>query len=203
MSASEIGNLIINGSVALGTIACALLAVFGDRAKAYLLGPKLRLVIGDSVGSMIPCGNGLRYYRQLKVENGRPSTIAMNCQVRLKHLSRKKSDGGYADIRLPYPLVMSWPPSEYTAWTLTVRREEPVDFGFLEDGKAFICIGRVIPNNFEAFLRAGETMRYGLEIVSDNFVSKKPQVFEVTWNGKWSTDPVEMAGHLQIREIAG
>ena len=73
-----------------------------------------------------------------------------------------------------------------------------------EDGDIVVTKSRVnafVGTDLDVVLRAGETMRYGFEIVSDHFVSPKPQVFEVAWNGQWSNNLDEMAKNLQIREI--
>jgi hypothetical protein len=58
-----------------------------------------------------------------------------------------------------------------------------------------------MPNNFDGFVRAGEVMRYGFEIVSDHFVSPKLKLFEISWNGEWSKDLGQMAKNLRISEV--
>ena len=131
----------------------------------------------------------------------RPSAIATNCQVLVKRMWRRLTDGQYGDVQLPYPLVLSWPPSEFTPMAITIRHEHQVDFGYVQGGLGFVPNVRIVPNGFDDFVRAGETMRYGPEIVSDNFVSRELQLFEVTWNGEWSTNPDEMAKNLEIREV--
>ena len=67
---------------------------------------------------------------------------------------------------------------------MTVRRDFPVDFGVIEEGKFFRPSVRAYPNKFDGFLvGANEAVRYGFEIVSDHFVSSQPHVFEgiVEW----------------------
>jgi hypothetical protein len=104
-------------------------------------------------------------------------------------------------VQLPYPLVLTWPPSEFTPMAMTIRHEHQVDIGFLKRDLGFVPNVRIAPKGFNGFVRAGETVRYGLEIVSDNFVSQKLQLFEITWNGKWCTDADEMAKNLEILEV--
>lgn len=199
MTRGEIVNAIINGFVALGTLALAAIAIYGDQLRSWLSGPKLSLMLENNKGSLFQ--NVRRIYYSLKVVNRRPSSIATNCYVQLKSLQRRKPNGEYAAVPLPYPLVMSWPPSEFTPRTMTVRRDQPVDFGFLEEGKHFMPNAREYPNNFSGVLQPRETMRYSLEVVSDQFVSPELQEFEVSWNGEWSENLEIMAKNLQIREV--
>ena len=57
------------------------------------------------------------------------------------------------------------------------------------------------PLSFEGFVGADECMRYHLEIVSDEFISKTCQVFEVAWDGQWNDDMDNMQQHLTVREV--
>jgi hypothetical protein len=186
----------------LATALALLLAIYGDRLKAWRTGPKLRLVLKNPKGAVLLCSNTKRrHYYTLSVVNDRPGAIANNCCVRLTHLWRSTPDGRFVPVPIAYPLVLSWPPSEVTPWAVSVGREELVDFGFLEESSSFQATARVYPNNFDGLVRAGEAVRYGLEIISDQFASKQPQVFEVCWDGEWIADPDRMAGHLRIREV--
>jgi hypothetical protein len=201
MTTGEAVNAIVNGFVALGTLLLAALAIYGDLIRSWLLGPRLHLILENPNGVLIPCGNASRIYYTLMVVNSRPSAIATNCEVRLKKIWRQMPNGEFGEARLPYPLVMSWPPSEFTPMSMTVRQDHLVDFGYLEEGKFFMPGARVFPNNFDAVVKAQEAMRYGLEIVSDHFVSPKLQIFEVSWNGQWSKELDQMVKNLQIREV--
>jgi hypothetical protein len=203
MTTGEVVNAIINLGVALGTIALAILAVYGDCIRSWLTGPRLSLVIADAKPSPFPTAQGEpRWYWFLKVVNSRPSASATNCVVQLKTLSRRLSNGDFADIRLAYSLVLYWPPREFTAWTKTVRQNEPVDFGYVAKGSSrFAPSARAYPLNFAGFLEPNGTMRYGFEIVSDQFVSPTLHEFEVSWDGEWTDDVDDMANHLKIRQL--
>jgi hypothetical protein len=96
---------------------------------------------------------------------------------------------------------LTWSPSEFTPYLISVRSKEVADFGFLEEGKAFMPCFRWVPFSFDGELLPGQTMRYGFEVVSDNFHSPRLQVFEVSWNGLWSRDLNQMEKNLQIREV--
>jgi hypothetical protein len=85
---------------------------------------------------------------------------------------------------------------------LTVRDEQVLDLGFIPEGQLFRPYVLLYPSNFDGCVRPGEMVRYVLKIVSDNFVSRRPQVFEVSWNENWSQNRDEMAKNLQIREVS-
>ncbi len=104
---------------------------------------------------------------------------------------------------MPYPLILSWPPSEFTAVALTMRHEQPVDFASVDSHATFIPQARAYPTNFSEYgrLLPGDAMRYGLEIVSDEFVSRGIQVFEVCSPREFRNIDDFVAG-VTIREIA-
>ena len=49
----DIANIFINCLIALGTIAVAILAIWGDWVKAKIYGPKLSLVLKNPEGSIL------------------------------------------------------------------------------------------------------------------------------------------------------
>jgi hypothetical protein len=143
-----------------------------------------------------------RIYYPLEVVNKRHSALAPNCYVQLRTLQRQVH-GDFVDVSIPYPLRLTWSPSELKDRTKTVKRNDTVDFGVLNKGVGFVPHAEMTPKTFKDYgmLQSGDTMRYGLEIVSDKFVSPELQVFEVWWNGKCSDDINEMADNLKIREV--
>lgn len=107
----------------------------------------------------------------------------------------------FQEVNLAVPLTFVWAPSEITPPYITLRRENVLDFGIVVEGENhFRPILLSYTNNFQGFVGANEVVRFGLEIVSDNFASSRLQVFEVTWNGQWSDNLDEMAQNLHIHE---
>lgn len=103
---------------------------------------------------------------------------------------------------LTVPLTFIWAPSEITPPYVTLVKEHILDFGIvIEAEDNFRPLLLSYTNNFQGFVRANEVVRFGLEIVSDNFVSSQLQVFEVAWNGNWSDNLDTMAENLQIQEV--
>jgi hypothetical protein len=200
MTTFEKWYLFTNAVVAAGTILLAGVAIYGERLRLWLIGPKLTLEIVEKGATF---ANLPRVYRFLKILNGRPSAVATNCRVQVSKVWRRLPSGGFEEMPLAYPLILSWPPSEYTGLTESVKKEQRVDFGYVEQNSGFKPNVRFFPNNFNdiAVVRSGNTMRYSVEIISDQYASPKPQVFEVSWNGEWSESVDQMANHLTIHEV--
>ena len=205
MSTTDVVNAIINGFIAIGTIVVAILAIWGDSVRAKFTGPKLSLVQHNLKGSVVPLSNGQRsifYHR--KVVNKRSPINATNCRVLLKKIWRKVTNGVFQEVSLTVPLTFVWAPSEITPPYINLRKEHVLDFGIVIEGQDhYRPVLLSYTNNFQGFVRFGEIVRFGLEIVSDNFVSPYLQVFEVAWNGQWSDDLDVMAQNLLIQEISG
>jgi len=136
------------------------------------------------------------------VENQKRESSATNCRVILKKLWRKEPDGSIEELLLAVPLTFAWAPSERMPDYITVRNDQIVDFGVLEQiDNRFRPILRTTSENFQGYVHAHECLRYGLEIVADNFSSPHLQVFEVAWDGEFSADLPILATHLRVREV--
>jgi hypothetical protein len=202
MTTAEVWTIVISAIGVVVNACIAVLAVYGKWISDRLTGPKLRLELKSADGATVPPEDGkLRTFYQFKVVNDRPSAIATSCRVHLKKIWRRTSDGRYVDVPLPFSLLMSWTPAEMPFLYVTIRHEETVDFGFVFEGApCFVPAARVFPNNLIELLGKSETMRFGFEIVSDQFVSKNLQIFEVWWNREWSKNPDQMRKYLKISE---
>jgi hypothetical protein len=203
MTKAEIINAIINAFIAIGTIAVAILAIWGDLIRAKYFGPKLSLSPHNLRGSVVPLTNGPRsIFYHLKVVNKRDTVSATNCRVLLKSIWRKAPNGSFQEAYLTVPLTFVWAPREITPPYINLRKEHVLDFGIVIEGQGYFSPELLsITNDFQGFVHKGEVVRYGLEIVSDNFVSPGLQVFEVAWNGQWSDNLDSMSQNLQIQEV--
>lgn len=80
MCDEQIINIVINFLIALGTIAVAILAIWGDWFKQVLAGPKLNIeVLDSSTGTfaVIKELNKKAKYLYLKISNRRKSSLAI------------------------------------------------------------------------------------------------------------------------------
>ncbi|MFH1919075.1 MAG: hypothetical protein ABIP48_04190 [Planctomycetota bacterium] len=218
-SAAPAIDLVIGFFVAVGTIAVALLAIWGESARRWALGPRLRLekVVHKNEPEWVPTQS--EWYFHLRVENT-SSRPAVNCCVRLRRFERLDKDGKRADESFVVPLQYCWPFSAAgDNPTITadpgkgVRRivnNEVIDFGSLkrENGKEEVRFRPWLyaPSDFceRAFLSPGDTGWYHLEIISDEFTSRICQVFKVEYSEHgWTVDKNEIRKHLKITEETG
>ena len=140
-------------------------------------------------------------YYHLKVVNWRLWQPGRDCRVLLKGMTKRGADGIFHPLALPVPLQFIWAPAEFTAPTVTLVKEQIVDFGVVrEDQKRFVPTLYTTPSSFSGYVGPNEAIRFQLEVEAINFSSER-QVFEVAWDGAWSYEAAEMAQHLRIREV--
>jgi hypothetical protein len=195
---------------AVGTVAVAILAIWGERIRSILAPPLLVLEPHNLTGDPTEFRNpntpgqpGMRVlFYHLKVVNRRPWLPVENCSVFLRGFSRRGPDGIFHSVDMPVPLQFVWAPAEVTPSVITVTKEHVLDFGHIIEGKGqFTPVLYSYANNFQGVVRKDEALRYQLDIRGSNFSSRRYQVFEVAWDGVWGYFPSEMQQHLRIREI--
>ena len=196
-------KLAIDAAVAFGTVAVAVLAIWGDWFRSILAPTKLTIrphtLQGDPTTNTVD-GSRLMYYH-LRVVNERRWLPATNCRVLLKGLSRRGPDGIFHPVPMAVPLHFVWAPAEITPPVITLVSEQILDFGYVaEKKKLFVPTLYSYANNFQGFVGPNEAVRFHLAIEATNFSAVRYQVFEVAWDGEWSHEPQTMAQHLRIRE---
>ena len=203
-------SLIIQALAAIGTVAVAILAIWGDWFRAVLVPPKLTIQAHNGFrgtltkfSSADPKMDGRRViYYYLKVVNSRPWSPARNCRVLLRGILRRAPNQEFVPLPMVVPPQFVWAPAQLTPPEITLSKEQMVDFGRLTDGfDYFEPTLYFYANDFRGRVKSQEAIRYVLEIVADGFVASKYQVFEVAWDGKWSENLDEMGQSLTIREI--
>lgn len=201
-------DTVINGFTAVGTVAVAILAVWGDWLKARLVPMKLLIEPHNTLGTLT-LFNTLQpvIYYHLRVVNERPWMSARNCRVMLRALARRGPDRAFHPEPLPVPFQFRWAPFESTPAFVTIQKQQVLDFGFItqpmQEGQSthFIPALYSWPNDFRGFVGPGEAVRYSLEVEADDFSSPSYLVIEVAWDGRWLPDLEKMAQSLMIREV--
>lgn len=186
----------------IGTILVAILAIWGDRIRTRILGPKIYLEVPNPPGTHVTLKSGEEvFYLYLRVRNRKVFSWAPNCQVLLQAVQTREPDGQYHDLPLPVPLQFMWCLS--VPETYTMRRNYGVDVGFIcknELSQIKTTFYRT-PNNFQGIVTPGSSVRYYIEIVADNYASHNPYVCEISWDGQWSDKPDEMCRHVNVRFV--
>lgn len=146
-------KLIIEGFVAFGTVAVAILAIWSDWFRFNLAPAKLTLIEHTPDGeptTFAPSGTRVMFYH-LKVINQRRWLPAENCRVMLVGLSRRDPSGISVPMAVAWQFV--WTPAEFTPPAITLLREQVLDFGYIEEhGNRFIPRLYATPLNFQGFV---------------------------------------------------
>ena len=191
---------------AIGTVAVAILAIWGDRVRDYLLGPRLALALVNESGDLTQRANGARvYYFHLRVTNGNRRLPAQGVRVVVQGISKRAPSGAFVQQPLVYPLQLVWTPMEPGEIERTVVQNSTCDFGFLDETgnqRAFQLAIALLPNNVRGHVGRDECVRFEVVATGQNVFSLKPTVVEVSWDGQWTENQEEMKRHLVIRPVS-
>jgi len=197
-------DTVINLAKAVGTIAVAIAAIWGDRLREWLNPLKARTEVHNVRGKkeFAPPEGGTLIFYHLKVVNGTHWRALQNCRVLLTEIQRKHPDGSFHIDPFPVPRQFFWAPSELSPAAASFTKERIFDFGVLRFSDATFR-PTLLPQGGElhANVAAGEAVRYRLKIVADNFDQPGGQLFEVAFDGKCSEDLDQMSRSLVIREV--
>jgi len=126
-------DILINLGVAVGTIAVAVVAIWGDRITDLLNPAKAHIVVhnidGHKEGGPTQGGTVICYH--LKVVNATRWKTLQNCRVLLTDVLRKGADGSFYPDLIPVPRQFVWAPSELAPIAVSFSKEHIFDFGAL------------------------------------------------------------------------
>jgi len=199
---TKLWELLIQGAVAVGTVAVAILAIWGEWVREKLAGAKLQVSLHDPEGELIDVSDGTpsRYYH-LKVRNGRRWAPAKNVRVLLTKINKSAADGSFQGVALSGPLQLTWQYPNFHSLFPTIGPDDICDLGYLQKERFFKLSPYFFPNNFQGFLETPGKMRVEVIAVADNAESN-PLLIEIAWDGQWSDDTIQMSKHLVIKEVS-
>src|SRR5258708_22990516 len=192
---------------AVGTVAVAILAIWGDQVRDFILGPRLSLSLLSASGDLTKRLDGTKvYYYHLRVKNRRRHSPAKCVRVVVQGISKRAPNVAFVAHPLVYPLQLVWTPQEPGEVERTVVHGSTCDFGFLnataESEQRFNLAVPSVPNNFRGFVKTDQCVRFEVVAVGKNVFSLEPTIFEVSWNGRWTENQEEMKQHLIIRAVS-
>lgn len=200
---SDIINTVASVFVAIGTVAVAILAIWGDPIKDHFRGPRLCLRLVDPKGDLTVRGDGRKtYYYHVKVRNQRGRNVAKAVRVVLQGISRRTASGEFVNYPLAYRLPMAWAPFEQSDTERTIVDESTCDLGnLMQADEAFRPSLIRTPNNFRGLVEKDCCVRFELVASGQNVFFPMPAVFEVSWDGQWTENQEDMHRHLVIRQV--
>jgi hypothetical protein len=192
----------------IGTLAVAVVAVWGAELKAWLHPPKAAIEVQNLLGEYTHFGdNRPVVFYHLKVVSRRRFAPLRNCRVLLAALWRRSKAGRFEPAPMPVPFQLAWAPSESTPALMTIQSEQPFDLGFLrspttEEVGRFQPALYHLPFDFRGFVLAGEAVRYALRVEADGMVDGHTRLVQISWDGQWSDDLGQLATHLSVKLLA-
>ena len=180
-------QLIIDILVALGTLAVAILAIWGEWFRNKLVAPKLELKLRDTKGHITNLQNGQKViYYHLVVTNKRKWAIARGVQVVLESVYQRAADGTFKADALVSDVPFIWTFPQFSQITPNISDQKICDFGHLsENEKVFKPELYFLPNNFNGFVSPNNTIQYSIRVKGENFTSGESKIIEISWDGKW------------------
>ena len=202
MANQAILQIVLQVVVALGTLAVAVLAIWGDWFRDRLASPKLELRLRDSRGNPTSLNGRRAIYYHLVVQNKRRWALATGVQVMINGIWRRAADGTFKPEILAAELPLTWAFPQFTPINPKIRDRKVCDLGFLAEGdKEFKPSLYFYPNNFRGFVKANDSIRLSIGIQAENFTSHERFVVEISWDGVWDSDLDQMEKHLVVKEV--
>ena len=206
MNKLDVINTIARVFAAIGTVSVAVLAIWGDKIRAAIAGPKLKLELRDTRGNLTFRANQKStIYYHIKLTNKRRWSPAEHVRVLVTGIEKKRPDGTYFPESLVAPLQLTWAYPQFHELLPTIATNDVCDLGFLdEDAQRFNLSLYVVPHNFRGYVKPNQSMRVSIVASAHNYESKSPLVLEISWDGTWSDNMDEMQRHLviNIKEVS-
>jgi hypothetical protein len=201
-------------ATATGTIGAVIVALFGGWLRAHLAAPRLEIRLGQGGKNGVRVGvrqgpiDGKqidtvgRWYR-LCVENKRRWSPAKDVRMLLLNFEQPNAAGQYRTTWLgEVPLV--WSNQQVIPLTPTIGPPHECDLCSVvkqPDGRHTLSLHPLIqpfnlPSSWQDEVRFVLTLQArGVDSDSDEFR------VEVSWDGQWADDTIEMAQHLVVRLV--
>ena len=188
-----------------GTWAIAALALWGEKIRAALFKPKLRLELSTS-GERTRFVDGPEeerypvHHYHLRVTNQR-RVIAHDVQVLVTRLDLLGPDNRPQPYYTSAHLPLAWRLQEIYGNSRTIGRATKADASLLYVRQEFLRITLILtPNNFPDTM-AGITggAHFWLTLVARGLESEsRPLRLKIDWDGRWEEGESEMRRHLTI-----
>jgi len=135
---------------AIGTVAVAVVAIWGDWIRARLAGPQIALALRDERGDLNRRNDGVKeIYYHLFIANRRLWSPAEAVRVLVVGLAKRRPDGSYLAEPLVAPLQLTWAFPTFHELFPTIADSDTCDFGAIDEHSGRFRLSTYItPNNF-------------------------------------------------------
>ena len=201
MTKFEAWSLVVQATVGVGTIAVAVMAIWGDLIRSIIASPKLDIDLRSSEGELTHLSDEtLARYYHLIVTNKRKWSPAKNVTTYIFDLEKLGPDGEWQSSMHHGPVPIYWQFGKLYTRLPSIGHERICDIGFIPKGNTFKFTTEFKPYNFENIVNKGEKVRAHFVAVADNAISERT-IIEIAWDGTWVDGAKEMAKHLTVKRI--
>jgi len=204
-------NWSVNLGVAIGTLAVALVALFGDWIRAKLFSPKLKIRLKNPTGNKTPVRfteqteEGLkeriqssRYYH-IEVSNDVPWPRGTDVQILLVRTEEFGPDGDL-QVRWTGDIPLIWRHQEIYPLGRIIGPPADCDFFSVIRGTGLTLALKIFPNNLIAHWPGKLNIIASLQVKSNEGLSPIFK-YQISWDGNWVDGEKEMSQHLIVKEF--
>ena len=204
-------ELLVQISIAIGTIGAVLVALFRDNLRLLFAPPKLSLKILDAGGyktkvqlnnpdseDHIPSVEAPARYYHLLVKNNRRWSTAHQVQVFITRIESPGPDG-LLQVDWAGELPLRWRYQESYPITRTLGANAECDLCNIIKGQGLQLMPLIRPNEFPKIWQEKANLVLSLQARSVETDSAVLRV-NIDWNGDWEDGQLEMKKHMIIKE---
>jgi hypothetical protein len=180
----------------------ATLAIWGDKVRTWLAGPKIELSLRPGIGDLHFSKEGKRMlYHHILVEDQRRWSPVKHFRLLVEKIERRGPADSYFAESLIRPLVLRFPYNLQEIDIPEIGSPTACDLGSLDEARIRFQLSTYhTPGTVNTTVLPSEVMRVHIIATGHNFRSKLPLILEISWDGQWS-DLAEMSRHLVIKEL--
>jgi len=189
---------------AIGTVAVAVMAIWGDWIRALLVGPRLTLTLrngGHVVARNDETNQWHAIFYHMNVANQRSWSPARKVQVLVTGIAKQRPDGSFFAENV-LPLQLTWINPELGVERFpTVASPSICDLGYLDEREHVFRLRTYASSpTYPGSISGGEAMRVTLVASAENGNSSQVTV-EISWDGTWVSDENAIQKHLVVKEV--
>lgn len=184
------------------SIVISIAAIWGDRIRASLLRPRLRLALSNRRGTLLTIlDNGqfvsARYYL-LRVTNSASHPEAREVEVLLTVLEKRGPDGKPQRV-FEGALPLLWQYQQLYPKSRTIGRATVADVDLLIAREDRLQLSLMLtPLDFPATMEGPETHLWVTMVARGLNGESEPLRLRIDWDGRWERGDAEMETHLIV-----
>jgi hypothetical protein len=126
--------LITQVFIAIGTVAVAILAIWGEKIRDWMAGPRLEFKLHNARGDLTTRQNSQRtIYYHVKIENKCQWSPARRVRILCTAISKKAPDGSFIQEPLIIPVQLTWAFPSFHELLPNIVTDDICDLGSLDE----------------------------------------------------------------------